>query len=106
MSVCTHSTRLASPHLSHGDATGDAGTSQVRCPHLPPGQVMSFSGSATALSKSDIFHVPAVSINEARQEGVMEEERDGEERGILAFFGVSVQETPAEGSAVRCDPSN
>lgn len=67
---------------------------------------MSFSGSATALSKSDIFHVPAMSINEARQEGVMEEERDGEERGILAFFGVSVQETPAEGSAVRCDPSN
>lgn len=63
------------------------------------------SGSATALSKSDIFHVPAMSINEARQEGVMEEERDGEERGILAF-GVRVQETPAEGSAVRCDPSN
>lgn len=46
-----------------------------------------------------------MSINEARQEGVMEEERDGEERGILAF-GVRVQETPAEGSAVRCDPSN
>lgn len=39
-----------------------------------------------ALSGSDVLHVPAAKMNEAKQEDVMEEERGGEERGIPVFM--------------------
>lgn len=38
-----------------------------------------------APSRSDSLHVPAVKMNEAKQEAGMEEEPDAEERGIPAF---------------------
>lgn len=53
---------------------------------MPHELVMSLSlGLLQFISRSDILHVPAMKMNETKQEDVMEEERDGEERGILAF---------------------
>lgn len=60
--------------------------SQVSHPHMPHGLVMSLSlGLLQFISRSDILHVSAMKMSETKQEDVMEEERDGEERGILAF---------------------
>lgn len=42
-------------------------------------------GLLWALYRADVLHVPARKMNEAKQDDVMEEKRDGEERGIPAF---------------------
>lgn len=41
------------------------------------------SESSPAFPGSDVLRVPAVRMNEAKQEDVMEEECDGEERGLF-----------------------
>lgn len=47
------------------------------------------SGSSLAFSGSDVLHVPAVKMNEAKQEDVMEEGCDGEESGGSRLFHIS-----------------
>lgn len=61
-------------------------SSQVSHPHMPHGLVMSLSlGLPWARSRFDVLHVPAMKMSEVKQEDVMEEEHDGEERGTLTF---------------------